>query len=146
MKSDRMARVNRQLRQDLAELIPGRIKDPRVHAAPMVTVVEVRTTPDLRHAKVYLSILGEETQRRSALEAIEGAGGFLRMELGRRVRLRYTPELHFTLDESLDSADRIDRILDEIAAEDVGRDEGNRDEENRDEENRDEENRDEGGE
>ncbi len=112
-----MARVNKQLQQVLAELVPGRIKDPRAHAAAMVTVVEVRTTPDLRHAKVYLSVLGEQGQRQPALEAIEGAAGFLRMELGRKVRLRYTPELHFTLDESLDSAARIDRILDEIAAE-----------------------------
>lgn len=117
MKADRMARVNRQLQQVLAELVPGRINDPRAHAPALITVVEVRTTPDLRHAKVYLSVLGEEGQRAKALEAIEGAAGFLRMELGRKVRLRCTPELHFTLDESLDSAARIDRILHEIASE-----------------------------
>jgi phosphoesterase RecJ-like protein len=115
MRQDRLARVNRQLQATLAELIPGHVKDPRVHKPTMLTVAEVRVTPDLRTARVYLSILGEDTQRQQALEAIRRAGGFLRGELGRRVRLRYTPQLQFELDETLDAAARIDQILGEIA-------------------------------
>lgn len=117
MRQDRLARVNRQLQAMLAQLIPGLVKDPRVHKPTMLTVAEVRVTPDLRTARVYLSILGEGQQRQEALEAVRRAGGFLRGELGRRVRLRYTPQLQFELDETLEAAAHIDQILDEIAEE-----------------------------
>ena len=73
-------------------------------------------TPDLRYARVFVSVLGEDAQREAALQAMQQARGFLRGELGRRVRLRYTPELQFTLDTRLETASRIDEILRELKA------------------------------
>jgi len=128
MKQDRLARVNRQLQAELAEMIPSLIRDPRVHEATLITVVEVRVTPDLGHARVFLSILGQEPRRGQALAAIAAAAGFLRSELGRRVRLRYIPALHFVLDTSLDSAAHIDQILRELATADTDDPEGPDDE------------------
>lgn len=116
MKHDRMARVNRLLQTTLADMVPGLVKDPRVRDDVMVSVMEVRATPDLRHARVYVSIHGGgEARQEAALQALVQARGFLRGELGRRVRLRYTPELEFTRDTTLDHAAHIEGILRELA-------------------------------
>lgn len=118
MKTDRMARVNRLVQTALAEIVPSQIKDPRVHAAGIMAITSVRTTPDLRYASVYISFNGTEEQRQSALQGLDGAARFVRAELGRRVRLKYTPELSFKLDDVIESAARIEGILKELAVED----------------------------
>lgn len=118
MKHNRMVRVNRLLQTTLADMIPSMVKDPRVQKLPVISVVEVRTTPDLRFAKVYLSIVApSNTEQEAALEGIRRAKGFLRGELGRRVRLRYTPDLDFLLDSSQDNAARVEAILRELSHE-----------------------------
>jgi ribosome-binding factor A len=116
MKQDRITRVNRLVQETLAAMIPA-VKDPRVSRASVLSVVGVQTTPDLRHAKVFLSIAGEEQVQREVLAGLNHARGFLRSELGRAVRLRSTPELHFVIDETIERASRIEGILREIADE-----------------------------
>lgn len=116
MKPDRLARVNRLIQMTLAELVPE-VRDPRVSAPALLSVTGVRTSPDLRHAKVYLSIAGRSEVQEAALAGLQRASGFLRGELGRRVQLRYLPELHFELDATIESAARIEGILKELADE-----------------------------
>jgi len=109
MSSTRTARVARQVQQELSQILEEDLKDPRVG---MVTLTSVQMTPDLRLARVYFSRLGPAAEREEAREALEHASGFLRRELGNRLRLRYLPELRFFVDDSLDRYDRISRLLD----------------------------------
>jgi ribosome-binding factor A len=116
MKPGRVVRVNSLLQQILAEAIPL-VRDPRVTRPAVLSVTGVRTSPDLRHAKVFLSVSGSAEERRGALEGVEHARGFLRGELGRSARLRLVPELHFFLDQTIESATRIEQILRELRSE-----------------------------
>jgi len=109
MTTTRTARVSRQILQDLSEIIERELKDPRVG---MITLTAVHMTPDLHTARVFFSRLGSAEEREESRRALEHAVGFLRRELGRRLRLRHVPELRFLVDDSLDVSDRISRILD----------------------------------
>ena len=104
----RRERLGDQLRVELADLIQNELRDPRVGFA---TVTEVRMSPDLRYARVYVSVMGDKDETRESFEALNRAGGFLRAQVGRRLKLRHVPELRFTLDETLDTSDRIDSLL-----------------------------------
>jgi ribosome-binding factor A len=108
MTSTRTARVARQIQQELSLILEEQLKDPRVG---MVTLTSVQMTPDLRLARVYFSRLGEADERLEAKAALEHAAGFLRRELGHRLRLRYLPELRFFIDDSLERYDRISDLL-----------------------------------
>ncbi|WP_337287181.1 30S ribosome-binding factor RbfA [Candidatus Methylomirabilis sp.] len=100
MQGRRADRVNTLIQEEISCLILQSVKDPRVRCA---TVTRVRVSEDLRHARVYIaSIGGEEKQRQEALIGLKSAAGFLRGELGRRLCLRYIPELLFSLDDSLE--------------------------------------------
>jgi len=109
MTSTRTARVARQVQQELSQILEEQLKDPRVG---MVTLTSVQMTPDLRLARVYFSRLGDPKERQEAKAALEHAAGFLRRELGQRLRLRYLPELRFFIDDSLERYDRISELLD----------------------------------
>ena len=109
MTSTRTARVARQIQQELSQILEEQLKDPRVG---MVTLTAVQMTPDLRIARVHFSRLGAAEDREQAKAALEHAAGFLRRELGQRLRLRYLPELRFFIDDSLDRYDRISELLD----------------------------------
>ncbi len=98
------------LKQELAGLIRD-MKDPRVG---FTTVMDVRTSPDLRHARVYVSVLGDEEDKQATVAVLQGARGYLRARLGRDVTLKYLPELHFELDRTLEQAARIDALLGEL--------------------------------
>ena len=98
MASNRIGRINEEIRQELAELIRN-LKDPRVQQS-MVSVTAVETSPDLRYAKVYISVLDKD-RTQETLKGLKSAGGWLRRELGARLRLRCTPELVFTEDTSI---------------------------------------------
>jgi ribosome-binding factor A len=104
----RSERVNELLKQELADLLTNRLMDPRVG---FVTVTVVRSAPDLRSARVFVSIYGTDEQRRDTLEALSEAAGYLRRELGKRVRMRHLPALSFLADETLDRAERLDTLL-----------------------------------
>lgn len=97
MASNRIGRINEEIQRELADLIRN-LKDPRVQA--IVSITRVDTTPDLRYSKVYVSVL-EANRQQEVLKGLKSAGGWLRRELGARLQLRYTPELVFTLDDSL---------------------------------------------
>ena len=109
MPSNRIGRINEELLRELSYLLPT-LKDPRLQGG-MVSVVRVDATPDLRYAKVFVSVLGSDQQRRDARKALRSAAGFLRRELGRKVQLRYTPELQFELDSSMENGARILSLL-----------------------------------
>lgn len=108
MAYKRTDRVNAQLRDELQELIQQEVKDPRVGFA---TVTAVETSPDLRHARVFVSIMGSSEDGEIALRALTDARAYLRHELAARTALRYVPELSFTRDISLERASRIDALL-----------------------------------
>jgi ribosome-binding factor A len=99
---------------ELAELIQRELKDPRVG---FVTVTEVRMSPDLKHARVYVSVFaGEDSDKDESVEALQRAEGFFRRSLGKRLRLRYVPTLKFVVDDTLDRSARIEALLDESDA------------------------------
>lgn len=104
----RKHRVADEIRAQLADLLMHGLDDPGIG---FVTVTEVRMSPDLRYARVYISVLGGEQRQEEAMAAIRRAQGYLRREIGHRVRLRHTPELAFVLDHTLDDSERIERLL-----------------------------------
>ena len=104
----RALRVGQVLQRELGALIGNELKDPRVG---FVTVTEVRPADDLRTARVYVSIYGAEDARESTLTGLQEAAGFLKRELSRRVNMRFTPSLTFVLDDTLDQAERLDKLL-----------------------------------
>jgi ribosome-binding factor A len=105
---DRIKRVNEACKEALGEILQEKIKDPRIG---FVTVTMVEVTPDLRQARVWLSILGSEEEVETAMEVLERAKGFMRKELGKRVRMRFTPELSIYLDHGPEMSERVQGIL-----------------------------------
>ncbi|NMO96203.1 30S ribosome-binding factor RbfA [Paenibacillus lemnae] len=111
MAKIRTGRVGEQIKKELSQLIQTEMKDPRIG---FITVTGVDVTSDLSQAKVYLSVLGDDEQKAATLKGLEKANGFLRSELGKRVRLRHVPELLFKFDESIEYGSRIEKLLGEI--------------------------------
>ena len=107
MASNRIGRINEEIQRELAALIPT-VKDPRVRG--LISVTAVDTTPDLRYAKVYVSVL-DRGEGKEVLRGLKSAGGYLRRELGRALQLRYTPELQFVGDDSIDKGAHILEML-----------------------------------
>ena len=105
--SQRTEKVQKLARQVLGELI-GELKDPRIGFA---TVTTVRITPDLRHARVWVSVLGSEEEQKATIEGLDSAKPRLRKELGHQMRLKYLPELIFELDHQIDEAIRVEKLL-----------------------------------
>lgn len=101
--SHRANRVGEQMKKELGDIIGRKIKDPRIG---FVTVTDVQVTGDLQQAKVYITVLGGEAQREDTLKGLAKAKGFIRSEVGQRIRLRKTPEIIFEFDESIDYGDR----------------------------------------
>jgi ribosome-binding factor A len=114
--SQRTDRVDELLRQEIGAILAREVADPRVGFA---TVTDVETTPDLQHAKVWVSVIGDAAQRRATLDALDGAMGYVRRELGVRLRLRRVPALHVALDSSMEHGTRVLQILDELEHGDI---------------------------
>jgi ribosome-binding factor A len=108
MSSARIRRVNQAMRQVLGDAIAQDLKDPRVG---FVTVTDVKTSPDLRHARVYVSVLGDEATRAATLDGLRSAHGFLQGRVAGELRMKRTPELHFELDETAERAARLERLI-----------------------------------
>jgi ribosome-binding factor A len=112
-----MRRVDEAIRQVIGDVVAKDMKDPRVG---FVTVTDVRTSPDLSHARVYVSVLGERgrasepEQREASLEGLRSAHGFLQSRVASELRLKRTPTLEFSYDDTTDRAMRVEQILDEI--------------------------------
>jgi ribosome-binding factor A len=108
MPKDRIRRVNEALREVLGTAIANDLKDPRVG---FVTVTAVDTSPDLRHARVYVSVLGSEEERRDSLAGLNSSHGFLQARVGSALRMKHTPQLSFVYDEGSDRSIRIGELL-----------------------------------
>ena len=109
----RVNRIREQMLRECADIVP-RLKDPRLG---MVNVVDVEVTRDLRFAKLYISLIGDASAKRNSMLALDGAAGFVRRELGRRLSLRYVPELRIEYDDSAERAAHISRVLENLQVE-----------------------------
>jgi ribosome-binding factor A len=114
MMSLRATRIGEQMKKELSDIIGRKLKDPRIG---FVTVTDVRVTGDLQQAKVYITVLGDEEQRQNTLKGLAKAKGFIRSEIGQRIRLRKTPEIYFEIDESIDYGNRIESLIRKISQE-----------------------------
>ena len=118
MASNRIGRINEEIQKELANLIRN-LKDPRVQDT-MISITHVETTPDLRYAKVYASFL-QEDKASDAMKGLKSASGFLRRELSARLKLRYTPELVWALDDSITYGAKMLKLINSL---EVNSDEG----------------------
>ncbi|MEF2965167.1 30S ribosome-binding factor RbfA [Paenibacillus sp. M1] len=114
MAKNRTGRVAEQIKKELSLLIQSELKDPRIG---FVTVTGVDVTNDLSQATVYLSVFGDEESKQNSLKGLDKANGFLRTEIGKRIRLRHTPELIFKIDQSIAYGSRIEKLLSDISEE-----------------------------
>jgi ribosome-binding factor A len=108
MTAERMRRVDEAMREVLSAAITTELKDPRVG---FVTVTAVETSPDLRHARVFVSVLGEDAVRRRSLEGLRSAHGYLQRRVAGELRLKHTPTLEFAYDDTADRGERISELL-----------------------------------
>jgi ribosome-binding factor A len=108
MSADRMRRVDEAVREVLSDAVAKDLKDPRVG---FVTVTDVRTSPDLRHARVYVSVLGTPEEREASLAGLRSAHGYLQGRVGGELRLKHTPQLEFHYDDTAERAQRLERLL-----------------------------------
>ena len=113
MPSYRIGRINDDIKQALADLLPT-VKDPRVHG--LISITRVDTTSDLRYCRVYVSAL-EKDDMAQVIRGLKSAAGYLRRELGRRVSLRYTPELQFIPDDSIDRGAKLIKMMEDLRTE-----------------------------
>ena len=104
----RIEKLQELIKQEMSKMLLTDLKDPRIG---FVTVTDVEMTGDLREAKIYVSVMGDEEQVKNSLEGLNSALGFIRREIGQRIRLRFTPEISFALDTSLDYSDHIQKLL-----------------------------------
>ncbi|MBP7177002.1 MAG: 30S ribosome-binding factor RbfA [Thermoclostridium sp.] len=106
---DRTDRIAGEMKKEIADLIRNTIKDPRL--PELVSVTAVRVTKDLRYAKVFVSVYGNDQEKKDALQALKHAAGFVRHEVGQRIQLRYTPEILFVLDDSIEYGMHISNLI-----------------------------------
>jgi len=112
MQGRRIDRIEEQLRVEMSEIIEREIQDPRIGLA---TVTRVKVSPDLRHARVFVTVLGDAEQRKKSLEGLRSAASYARRSLGKRLHhLRRIPELTFDYDEGLEKGMRIEELLEQI--------------------------------
>ena len=105
-------RINGEVRRELSAIIQNEIKDPRIH--PMTSVVEVEVAPDLKSAKAYISVLGDEQAQRDTREGLRSAEGYIRRALARTVNLRNTPEIRFIMDQSIEYGVHMSKLIDDV--------------------------------
>jgi ribosome-binding factor A len=110
MSLERMRRVDEAVREVLSDVLTHEVKDPRVG---FVTVTDVKTSPDLSHARVYVSVLGDAQAVSASLEGLRSAQGFLQGRIGGELRLKHTPTLTFFHDDTAERAQRLERLMDE---------------------------------
>lgn len=110
MSIPRAARVREEIKREASDIL-RKMKDPRVG---FVTVTDVEVSQDLRHVKIFVSIYGDEAARQQTLAGLDNARGFVRTEIGKRIRLRHTPEILFRFDPSIERGARINQLLQEV--------------------------------
>ncbi|MDI6689035.1 MAG: 30S ribosome-binding factor RbfA [Actinomycetota bacterium] len=108
MRTSRLAEI---FKKEICDIIRRELKDPRIG---FVTITAVEVSPDLKHATVFLSVLGEESEQEDTLEGLESARGFIKTELGKRIRIKFLPDLTFKIDKSIEEGMRISELLKRI--------------------------------
>ena len=116
--SHRQEKLGEQIAEDIIDLIRTRVKDPRIG---FVSVTRVEVSGDLRHAKVYVSVMGSPEERKETMQGLNKATGFLRHELASRLTLRYMPEIAFKLDNSIEEGSRVLELINKVSKEDEER-------------------------
>jgi ribosome-binding factor A len=116
MGTRRIARVNDLIREEISDMLMHDVKDPRI--CGLFTVTEVHTSADLKHAKVFISVMGSEDEKKKVEEGLAAASGFLRHCLAERLTLRYVPELNFQRDDSIEKGSNLLRLINEVAPSD----------------------------
>lgn len=111
----RIERVNHLIRQEISELLQREVKDPRL--SNLVAITQVTTSQDMKHAKVFVSCICTEEERQTIIKTLTAASGFFHRELTKSLRMRIIPELSFHWDDSIEYADRITRLIDQVNAE-----------------------------
>ena len=109
-------RINAEVQKELSTLINREIKDPRIN--PMTSVIAVEVAPDLKHAKVYISVIGDEDSRKATYEGLRSAAPFMRNQLAKRINLRNTPELTFIMDQSIEYGVNMFKLISDIKQKD----------------------------
>ena len=108
---DRTTRISEEMKKELSAIIQNELKDPRLPR--LVSITSVNVTRDLRYAKIYISVLGSDEEKKNALAALKSASGFIRREVGKRMLIRYTPEMQFELDNSIENGVYINKLINE---------------------------------
>lgn len=111
MSYNRPERVAEEIRKEIATMLFEEIHDPRIG---FVTITKVAVSKDLRQAKVYFSMMGDEKEKTKTMEGLQSAGGYIKREVGKRLKLRHFPDIIFKFDDSLEYASRIEKIIKEI--------------------------------
>ena len=110
-------RINEEVMHELSNIIRSEVKDPRIN--PMTSVVSVEVAPDLKTAKAYISVLGDEQSQKDTLAGLKSSAGFIRHQLARRVNLRNTPEITYIMDQSIEYGVNMSRRIDEVIEKDA---------------------------
>jgi len=112
--ADRMSRINQRVKREVGEILQQELRDPRV---AFVTITAAEVSRDLQRAKIFYSVLGDETKMKEAQQALNSASGLVRKFVGQRIRLRYTPQIEFFLDQSIAYGMRIEATIERIKSE-----------------------------
>jgi len=115
VRHQRLHRISEEIKKEISRIIREDVKDPRI--SPMASILRVDVARDLRYAKVYVSVLGNEQEKTSTIEGLTRAAGFIRKELGRVLTIRYIPELSFMLDTSIEYSVDISKKIMEVTRE-----------------------------
>ncbi len=111
-------RINGEVQRELSGIISRELKDPRIN--PMTSVVSVEVAPDLKQAKVYISVLGTEESAKDTIKGLKSAASFIRGQLAKSLNLRNTPEIHFVLDQSIEYGVNMSKLIDDVVEKDGG--------------------------
>ncbi len=110
--NNRITRINEELRQELSAILRSGVKDPRI--SPLASVLRAEITPDFKHCKIFISVLGDDEVRKNTAEGLNSSSGFIKSELARRVNLRQTPDLHFVMDQSIEYGVHMSKLIDDV--------------------------------
>ncbi|MCL2164603.1 MAG: 30S ribosome-binding factor RbfA [Oscillospiraceae bacterium] len=113
---DRTARVGEEIKKEVSDLIKNSLKDPRL--PEMLSIIDVEVSRDFSHAKIFYSVMCSEEEKKEAQKALTGASGFIRRELGQRIKLRRTPELQFVQDSSIEKVAGLSKLIEETIRDD----------------------------
>ena len=114
-RNNRMTRVNDEITKELAHIIRGELKDPRIGVMP--SVLRDETTQDLKYCKIFISVLGNDEEKKEVMKGLKSASGYIRHLLAERINLRITPELMFRLDDSVEYGIKMSKLIEQISNE-----------------------------